>query len=196
MEPPQVCHEGLIFLWGMSGATGSRFGCPIRTEGGSLDLPPKGLHTRLTTSSGCHNFPAGEELLHGSPSNSDSLPSTQNRICVSTSRRTSSWGKHSLLRKQNQGVLGDTGVFYTQFGIPELSQKSPNPRMQLCLGKLATRLEERQETLKPCISPRQDSETPHGPDSRAKRSNSNFLYTAESHWRNVQMATQTATARS
>lgn len=157
----QVCREGLIFLWRMSGAIGSRcFGCPIRTEGGLVELPPVGLHTRLTTSDACRNFPAGKELLHSSHQTSDSLPSTQNRIWVSTSCRTNSrgWGKHSLLRKQDQGVLNDTGVFYIQSGIPEVSYESPNSPVQLCLGKLATRQRKDRKTLKPYISPRQDSE--------------------------------------
>lgn len=124
---PQVCHMGLIFLWGMSGATGRRwFGCPIRTEGGLVGLPPQGLHTRLTDSK--QQLPqiplaAGEKLLRGFPSSFwlDAINTESGRSCRSlqvAGTNSRGWGKYSLLRKQNQGVLGNTGVFYTQFGIP------------------------------------------------------------------------------
>lgn len=54
--------------------------------------------------------------------------------------------------------------------------------MQLCLGKLAARQRNDRQTLKLCISPRQDSEKSSWSESPAKTrgGNTNFLYTAES----------------
>lgn len=118
---PQVCHEGLVFVWGNVRGHREQVVSILsgQKEGGLVDLPPVGLHSGLTTSSSCCNFPAGEEQLHGFPSSFclAAINTEQNLVVtqVSASCGTNSRGrgKHLLLRKQNQGVLSDTAFFYT-----------------------------------------------------------------------------------
>lgn len=78
-----------------------------------------------TASSSCRRFPLLQErsCYAASPRASDLMPSTQNLVghagLYKLQGLTLEAGAniHSS-EKQNQGVLGNTGVFYTQFGIP------------------------------------------------------------------------------